>query len=368
MKIAVLLSGGVDSALALKLLADAGHECEAFYLKIWLEDEASFLGECPWETDMSYARATCEQLGVPLKIIPLQREYYERVVRYTLDELRAGRTPSPDIFCNEKVKFGSFFERIGAEYSRVASGHYARHREIFLPDASEQGGAPSVCLAAAADPVKDQTYFLAHLSEAQLSRTLFPLGDLLKSEVRDLAAEYALPPAERKDSQGICFLGKIRFRDFARAYLGEAAGDIIEKGSGKRLGGHKGYWFHTVGQRSGLGLSGGPWFVLGKDIGRNIIYVAHADEYEEELKSEFDVEELFLVNGSAGNALLKGAKALRCKLRHGPHFFSCRFLASPGDPAKGRVFLLDGRDGGCAPGQFAVLYDGEICLGMARIA
>jgi tRNA-specific 2-thiouridylase len=367
MKIAVLLSGGVDSALALKLLVNAGHDCTAFYLKIWLEDETSFLGECPWEADLGYARATCDQLGVPLNIIPLQREYHEKVVRYTLDELRAGRTPSPDIFCNEKVKFGSFFERIDAGYARVASGHYARHHQ-------DKG---RVYLAAAADPVKDQTYFLAHLSEEQLARTLFPLGDLFKAEVRDLADRHALPPAARKDSQGICFLGKIRFRDFARAYLGECPGDIIEKKSGKRLGNHQGYWFHTVGQRSGLGLSGGPWFVLSKDIEQNALYVVHAEEYEQELKSEFDVEELFLINGGSGRDLLCGAglppgeggsRVLRCKLRHGPHFFVCRFEGTGGDIAKGRVFLLDGRDGGCAPGQFAVFYAGDICLGMARIA
>ncbi|MDR2733465.1 MAG: tRNA 2-thiouridine(34) synthase MnmA [Spirochaetota bacterium] len=353
MKIAVLLSGGVDSAVALKLLADAGHDCTAYYLKIWLEDETSFLGECPWDEDIRFARACCEQFGVPLKIIPLQREYYERIVHYTLDELRAGRTPSPDIFCNEKIKFGAFFDRIEG-YERVASGHYARHI----------GDERGLHLGTAADTVKDQTYFLAHLSEAQLARTLFPLGNLLKHEVRAIAKAAKLPQAERRDSQGICFLGRIKFHDFARAYLGEREGDIIEQRSGKRLGAHKGYWFHTVGQRTGLGLSGGPWFVLSKDVTRNIIYVAHADGYEEELKSEFDVEEPFLINDERGRAMLGCACALRCKLRHGPHFFSCRYEAKAGG---GRVTLLDGRDGGCAPGQFTVFYDDAICLGMARI-
>lgn len=355
MKTAVLLSGGVDSAVALKLLADAGHDCDAFYLKIWLEDETSFLGECPWDEDIRFARACCEQLGVPLQIIPLQREYYARVVQYTLDELRAGRTPSPDIFCNERIKFGAFFDHVQG-YDRIASGHYARHIE------DERG---LHLLGTAADQVKDQTYFLAHLSEAQLAGTLFPLGNLLKREARAIAADANLPQAGRKDSQGICFLGKIKFPDFARAYLGEREGDIIERRSGRRLGAHKGYWFHTIGQRTGLGLSGGPWFVLSKDIARNIIYVAHADGYAEELQSEFDVEEPFLINGERGRAMLAEARGLRCKLRHGPHFFSCRYAGKPGG---GRVTLLDGRDGGCAPGQFAVLYAGEICLGMARIA
>jgi tRNA-specific 2-thiouridylase len=356
-KTGVLLSGGVDSALALKLLVEAGHDCTAFYLKIWLEEETSFLGECPWEEDLRYARDTCAYLGVPLRIIPLQREYHERVVKYTLNELKAGRTPSPDIFCNEKIKFGSFFERIDSSYDKVASGHYARH----LRD--ERG----LRLRTAKDPVKDQTYFLAHLCEAQLARALFPLGDLMKAEVRALARAHALPPAERKDSQGICFLGKIKFRDFARAYLGEAKGDIVEAESGRVLGAHNGYWFHTVGQRSGLGLSGGPWFVLSKDIVRNIIYVAHAGGYAEKLKSEFDVEDIFWINGpGVGAALAREARELRCKLRHGPHFFACALELAAA--SSGRVILLDGKDGGCAPGQFAVFYDGEICLGMGRIA
>lgn len=353
MKIAVLVSGGVDSALALKLLVDAGHDCTAFYLKIWLEDETAFLGECPWETDLAYVRATCEQIGVPLVIVPLQREYHDRVVRYTIDELAAGRTPSPDVFCNERVKFGAFFDHIDDSFEKVATGHYGRIIE-------REG---KTLLGTAPDPVKDQTYFLAHLSSAQLARALFPVGDIVKGEVRRLALAYALPPAERKDSQGICFLGKIKFRDFARIYLGEREGDIVELETGKKLGRHKGYWFHTIGQRTGLGLSGGPWFVVRKDIAANIVFVSHSGHYLEEAKSEFPVEEAHWINDPPA----AGAD-LRCKLRHGPHFYACRYAADPLDASRGRVFLLDGRDSGCAPGQFAVIYDGEICLGMARIA
>lgn len=353
MKIAVLLSGGVDSALALKLLVAKGHQCTAFYLKIWLEDELSFLGDCPWETDLGYVRATCQALGVPLIIIPLQREYHERVVRYTLDELRAGRTPSPDIFCNERVKFGAFFDHIDESFERVATGHYAR---LLRED-----GRTSLALAP--DPVKDQTYFLAHLSAAQLARALFPVGELVKAEVRRLAHEYALPPAERKDSQGICFLGKVKFRDFAKSYLGEQPGEIIEQGTGRVLGQHAGYWFHTIGQRTGLGLSGGPWFVVRKDIVNNRIEVVHGQHYQQALLDHFPVEEMHWINDAPA-----AGDGLRCKLRHGPHIFACSLSYDPNDSRKGMVRLLDGEDAGCAPGQFAVFYRDEICLGMARIA
>jgi len=351
-KVAVLVSGGVDSALALKLLVDKGHECTAFYLKIWLEDELSFLGDCPWETDLGYVRATCAALGVPLEVVPLQREYHDRVVRYTLDELRAGRTPSPDIFCNERIKFGAFFDHIGPEYRSVATGHYAR----LIRDGER------TLLALAPDPVKDQTYFLAHLSAAQLERALFPVGDLHKSEVRRLAAEYGLPPAGRKDSQGICFLGKIKFRDFAKSYLGECTGKIVEQGTGRVLGEHAGYWFHTIGQRTGLGLSGGPWFVVRKDIATNTIEVVHADNYQVAQVSSFPVEEIHWIQ----QAPAAGA-GLRCKLRHGPTMFACSLELDSGLPGTGRVHLLDGKDAGCAPGQFAVFYLDGICLGMARI-
>ncbi len=353
MKVAVLVSGGVDSALALKLLVDQGHECTAFYLKIWLEDELSFLGDCPWETDLGYVRATCEGLGVPLSIVSLQREYHERVVRYTLDELVAGRTPSPDVFCNERVKFGAFFDHIDDSFERVATGHYAR--------LLREGG--HTLLALAPDPVKDQTYFLAHLSEAQLARALFPVGELVKSEVRRMALEYALPPAGRKDSQGICFLGKVRFRDFARSYLGERQGAIVEQGTGRVLGQHAGYWFHTIGQRTGLGLSGGPWFVVRKDIVNNLIEVVHGEQYQQAQLDRFPVEEMHWINGVPASG-----SGLSCKLRHGPTMFACSLMQDQYDPRRGLVTLLDGQDAGCAPGQFAVFYRDGICLGMGRIA
>ncbi|MCY3791551.1 MAG: asparagine synthase-related protein, partial [Gemmatimonadetes bacterium] len=191
MNVAVLLSGGVDSSLALALLQrEKRLALKAYYLKIWLEDELFSLGDCPWETDLTYARATCEQLGVPLEVMPLQSEYRDHIVEYALAELRLGRTPSPDIWCNQRVKFGAFYQRVAGECETIASGHYARVEET----------AGGYRLRRAADPVKDQTYFLSNLSQAQLARLCLPIGHLHKHQVRALAAEFDLPAKDRPDS------------------------------------------------------------------------------------------------------------------------------------------------------------------------
>lgn len=344
MKIAVLLSGGVDSSVALSLLHREGHELTAYYLKIWLEDETAFLGECPWEEDLEFARAVCDRLSVPLKVINMQRKYYDTVVDYTLRELRAGRTPSPDIQCNKQIKFGSFLDQIGDDFDKVASGHYAQIEEcdgLFK-------------LKRAPDPVKDQTYFLTYLDQKQLSKILFPIGKYTKKEVRDLAEEFNLPTARRRDSQGICFLGKIKYNDFVKYHLGEHEGDILDIHTGDKLGSHKGFWFHTIGQRSGLGLSGGPWYVCKKDIENNIIYVTH-NTFEEEVPTDsFFVRD---INWTAGEPRKSD---LQIKLRHGPIFYDARVeLLSA---SKAHVKLAQA-DQGISAGQFSIFYDGENCLG-----
>ena len=265
-RVAVLLSGGVDSAVALALLRDAGHRVTAYYLKIWLEEELAFLGTCPWEEDLAYARAVCRALKVPLEVVPFQAEYQQAVVEYVLGALRAGHTPSPDVLCNRAIKFGAFLEQVAGSADAVASGHYAR-----LQVAAD--GWPR--LRRGVDPVKDQSYFLAYLQPEQLARLRFPLGELHKHQVRALAEARALAPSQRPDSQGICFLGKLSYRDFVRAHLGERAGEIRELHSGEPLGSHRGHWFHTIGQRQGLGLGNGPWYVVTKDAAANVVYVAH---------------------------------------------------------------------------------------------
>jgi tRNA-5-taurinomethyluridine 2-sulfurtransferase len=349
MKIAVLLSGGVDSSVALRLLLrEQKHEITAFYLKIWLEDEVRFLGNCPWEEDLEYARAVCDAAGVPLKIVPLQREYYDQVVEYALAELRVGRTPSPDIFCNERIKFGLFQERIDSGFERIASGHYARLRR----------GGDRIYLLRAPDPVKDQTYFLSHQRQDQLERTLFPIGHLLKEQVRDLAKEFDLPNKDRKDSQGICFLGKIKYPDFVRHYLGERTGEIVDAQTGQILGEHKGFWFYTIGQRQGLGLSNGPWYVSRKDVDNNRISVTHGTQIQHLGRSDFSVSEMHWISGSTEKT------NLLVKLRHGPVITPC--VVSREGPESLAVHM-DTPDRGIAPGQFGVFYDDDVCLGAGVI-
>lgn len=344
MKIAVLLSGGVDSSVALRLLKDEGHELTAFYLKIWLQDEFSFLGECPWEEDLRYARGVCEQVNIPLEVIPLQTEYWDNVVSYTISEIKEGRTPNPDIFCNSLIKFGEFYDKVDSSFEKVASGHYAN---VEMVDRTYS-------LKTSPDSIKDQTYFLAYLTQRQLSRALFPIGKFKKSEIRKLAEKYNLPTMARRDSQGICFLGQIKFKEFIKHHLGEVEGDIVDIDSGKVLGKHPGYYYYTIGQRSGLKLGGGPWFVVKKNIKNNIIYVSKENLAVRERK-EFSVGKL---NWISGEPPVKNE--LKVKIRHGVKMHDCMI-----------AWLQDGiltvkmtdSDSGIAPGQFAVFYDDDVCLG-----
>ncbi len=346
MKIAILLSGGVDSSVALAFLAQRGYDITAFYLKIWLEDELSFLGQCPWEEDLSYARAVAERYGVPLRVVPFQNDYHARVVRYTLNEIRAGRTPNPDILCNREVKFGAFMERYGAEFDVVATGHYAQVRHDI---------DGTVHLLRAPDPVKDQTYFLSMLQQEQLARALFPIGHLQKAEVRRMAQVFDLPTAQRKDSQGICFLGKISFTDFIKHHCGVRPGAIVRRDTGDVLGQHDGFYFYTIGQRKGLNLSGGPWYVCAKDAQQNIVYVAHGFAQQDQWRDTFMVSECNWIVAPPMNH-----EALAVKLRHGPHFYQCHVEQVSDMDYK--VYLAT-KDQGITPGQFAVFYHHRECIG-----
>ncbi len=351
MKVAALVSGGVDSAVALKLLMQQGHAVTAFYLKIWLEDELSFLGDCPWEEDLRYVRAVCEQLGVPLQIINLQREYWDTVVAYTIAQVKAGKTPNPDVLCNQAVKFGFFLDKIGTEFDKVASGHYAQVRCI---DGVYQ-------LHAAPDLIKDQTYFLARLSQEQLARLLFPIGHLIKKQVRELAHEFDLPNKDRKDSQGICFLGKLKFADFLKHHLGEQPGNIVEHETGTVLGQHKGFWYHTIGQRQGLGLAGGPWYVVSKDPATNRVFISRTYHAPDKTRNQLVTEPVHWLRNCTPSTL----DNVSIKLRHGPQKHACSVRLDEHGCA--HVQLVE-NDQGIAPGQFAVLYQGTECLGSGVIA
>lgn len=350
MKIAVLLSGGVDSSVALNLLKEQGHELTAFYLKIWLEDELAFLGDCPWEEDLDYARQVCKQIDVPLEVIPMQKEYFNSVVSYTIDEVKQGRTPNPDIFCNKLIKFGLFLDKIDSKFQKVATGHYAQ----IIEDQNK------FLLKQAPDPIKDQTYFLSRLSQKQLSRCLFPIGHLSKEEVRQLAEKYDLPNKNRKDSQGICFLGKLKFDQFLKHYLGEKKGDLIEYESGKKIGEHHGFWYFTIGQRKNIRLPDGPWFVVDKNVSENQVIISKNYHSAEKKRDQLKVKDFNWFSGERPSN-----KDLKVKLRHGEEFYDSHIEFNKDGSA---TITLDKDDQGIAPGQFAVFYDQNICLGSAMIS
>lgn len=346
MKIAALISGGVDSSTALHLLEEQDYNVTAFYLRIWLEDDLHHLGECPWKEDLDFIRSVCKLCKVDLRVMNMQRAYHERVVQETLDAVKQGRTPNPDVWCNERIKFGLFADSISSDYDKIASGHYA---QIAVVDGKH-------VLRQAPDRVKDQTYFLAHLPEKVLSRLMFPIGHLSKREVRSLAQEFALPNADRKDSQGICFLGKFKYRDFIKHYLGTNPGYFVEHETGKTVGSHDGYWFYTAGQRKGIGLSGGPWFVVGKDINSNTVFISKQYHGDHHSRREFKIAKTnWYITPDDG-------ESLEVKLRHGPHKHKCtiHFDVEP------RVYLVDD-DQGIARGQLAVFYRDDLCIGSGVI-
>jgi len=343
--IAVLTSGGVDSSVALARLAEAGnHELRAYYLKIWLEDELAFLGSCPWEEDLEYVREICDTFDVPLEIAPLQQEYYARVVNAAVTELEAGRTPSPDVLCNRLIKFGAFVDRCGDDFEFVASGHHAR---------VDHSGTPSRLLKGV-DPVKDQTYFLSQMDQAQISRCLFPIGDMTKAEVRAEARRFDLPNSDRPDSQGICFLGRVPYDAFVEHHLGEQPGVIRDLSTGADLGRHRGFWFHTIGQRKGLGLGNGPWYVAGKDHATNELQVVHAERLADHHRDRFTVADPHWV------AARPTKNRLDLRVRHAPELVTCTTLWRDDG---GLDVRMDAAESGIAPGQYAVLYDGDECLG-----
>ena len=353
MNIAALVSGGVDSSVVVHQLKEAGYEPVIFYIKIGMEDKDGYI-DCPSEEDIEITTFIAKKYGCRMEVVSLQEEYWEKVVSYTIDAVRRGLTPNPDMMCNKLIKFGVFEEKWGRDFDKIATGHYATTTEV--------GG--KTFLSTAADKVKDQTYFLGQVDYLQISKLMFPIGDLQKSEVRAIALQEGLPSATRKDSQGICFLGKINYNDFIRRYLGERPGKIIELETGKILGKHKGFWFHTIGQRKGLYLSGGPWFVIQKDIERNIIYVSNGYDPETQYGKTVNLQGFhFITEDPWGD--FTGEKEIAFKIRHTPEF-TFGTIRRIGD-----IYRIESEDKiqGIAAGQFGVIYnrDCKICIGSGMI-
>lgn len=347
-KIAMLISGGVDSAVAMALLKHIGADVKGYYLKIWLEDEVRFLGgDCPWEEDVKYVEKVCDGIGCEFEIVPLQKEYFEKVVSYTINEVKNGRTPNPDIMCNSQIKFGSFLDFVSdGDFDFIASGHYAKKNQA----GSEMFMAP--------DMIKDQTYFLNYLNKDQIEKLIFPIGCFEKFEVRELAEYFNLANKDRKDSQGICFLGKLKFRDFVEHYLGVKKGDIVNFDTGEKLGEHDGFYFYTVGQRKGIGLGGGPWYVVRKDIEKNIVFVSNEYFDEEKTRDSFEVAEFNWFMENVSSEKLVGCQV---KIRHGEQKYNVLDVSEV--DGGGWLVKIDNEDQGIAAGQFAVFYKDQLCIG-----
>lgn len=360
MKIATLISGGVDSAVTVHRLHEQGFDQHLFYIRIGLDDGE---GDCSAEEDIEMCSLIARRYGLPFDVVSLHQEYWDNVMQYALETVRQGLTPNPDIMCNRIIKFGYFEQRWGHLFDRTATGHYATTRLID----------GLTWLGTASDPVKDQTDFLARITGEQLSHLMFPIGDLPKSEVRRIASESALPNASRKDSQGICFLGKINYNDFLRRHLGERPGPIIEIETGRKLGEHRGFWFHTIGQRKGLGLSGGPWYVVRKNVADNVIYVSNGYGTEKQYGNVIHVDEMHFITADPWKDSECIERPITFKNRHMPSFIPATItrIPSPDPSLPSREYVIRSAEPvqGIAPGQFAVIYDSDhkVCYGSGII-
>ena len=351
-KIAALLSGGVDSSVAVYELIRRGLKPDCFYIKIGPEEDEQL--SCTSEEDIEMATAVAKRYGCALTIIDCHREYWEGVTRYTMEKVKAGLTPNPDVMCNRLIKFGAFNEKAGCNYDLIATGHYAQ---------TEVDG-DKIWLTTSPDPVKDQTDFLAQIHKWQLRKALFPIGGYIKDEVRAIAAREHIVSADRKDSQGICFLGKINYNDYVRRYLGECPGDVVELETGRRIGSHRGLWFHTIGQRHGLGFGGGPWYAVKKDVSANILYVSRGYNPAAVYKKEFAVRDFHFLTEDPWTG--KDGINITFKIRHTPEFRAGCMHRTGEDSF---IVSTDKPLHGVAPGQFCVVYD-ELhhrCIGSAEI-
>jgi len=353
-KVIVGLSGGVDSAVAAALLLAQDYQVEALFMKNWDEDDEE--DYCPAQQDLADARAVAGCLDIRLTTISFSSEYWDRVFEYFLAEYRAGRTPNPDVLCNQEIKFRAFLDyalHLGADW--IATGHYAR----------VEGSSNARKLLKGRDSNKDQSYFLYRLKQRALSHTLFPLGNLTKPEVRAMAKQNGFPNFAKKDSTGICFIGERKFKDFLGRYLPAQPGEIITV-EGQSLGQHQGLMFHTIGQRQGLGIggikdsSGEPWYVVDKDMEKNRLIVAQGKNHPALFKPSLQARDLHWISATAPAA----PSSCHARIRYRQSDQACKIMALNGDTAN-VSFAAPQR--AVTPGQAIVFYEGDQCLGGGTI-
>jgi tRNA-specific 2-thiouridylase len=388
-RVVVGLSGGVDSSVAAYLLKEQGYEVIGMFMKNWHDDSVTISNECPWLDDSNDAMIVAQQLGIPFQTIDLSSEYKDRIVDYMFAEYKAGRTPNPDVLCNREIKFDVFLDaalKLGADF--VATGHYCRKGVL------EKEGKQIFQLLAGKDANKDQSYFLCQLNQAQLSKALFPIGELLKIEVRAIAKKAGLDTAEKKDSQGLCFIGKVHLPDFLQQRLEPKKGKVIEvpldsvvfsngfldkdlvdisapyqltPELGEVVGEHNGAHFYTIGQRRGLNIGGyeKPLFVIGTDTEKNIIYTGSGEDHPGLFRSGLFIpkEDEHWVRPDLRIAI-GGSKNYLARIRYRQPLEKCMLHKKE----EGLFIIFDRPQRGVTPGQFAAWYEGEELIGSGVIS
>lgn len=387
-RVVVGLSGGVDSSVTAYLLKEHGYEVIGMFMKNWHDDSVTISNECPWLDDSNDAMIVAQHLGIPFQAIDLSAEYKERIVDYMFAEYQAGRTPNPDVLCNREIKFDIFLKaavKLGADF--VATGHYARREEIDV------NGQKVYRLLAGKDPNKDQTYFLCQLTQEQLSKVLFPIGELLKSEVREIAHQAGLATAAKKDSQGLCFIGKVHLPDFLQQRLEAKKGKVVAidaqhpmykngkaeedpahasepyhytRESGKEVGEHNGAHYYTIGQRKGLKMGGfpEPMFVIGTDTTENIIYMGMGEDHPGLYRKG-----LFIPNADEHwvrpdlKLNVGERRNYKARIRYRQLLEACMLHKTE----DGLYIIFDQPQKAITPGQFAAWYDGEELIGSGVI-
>jgi len=382
-RVVIGMSGGVDSSVAAYLLKEQGHDVVGLFMRNWNDASVTLEDECPWIDDSRDAMMVAEQLGIPFQVIDLSTEYKQRIVDYMFNEYEAGRTPNPDVLCNREIKFDIFLDnalKLGADF--VATGHYVQKREIV------SGNGVEYQLVAGLDPNKDQSYFLCQLNQFQLSKALFPIGGMLKPEVRKIAEQQQLVTASKKDSQGLCFIGKVSLPEFLQQQLKVKTGEVVEidtnlpklqehfvtiqnenitnlqklsklvfsKEDGHVVGSHQGAHFYTIGQRKGLNIGGKPkpLFVLQTDVVNNIIFVGQGEDHPGLFGAGLVIkaEDAHWVRPSMKSTVIHSS-ILKCRIRYRQDLFGCNMAELP----NGDVCLFfEGLKKSVTSGQFAAVY------------